>query len=68
MSLFSGDFNAHHTQWGCHDINIFGIDLAHIFGNLNYVIINDGAYAIIRTFLLWAVAPLSLTLQSLPLT
>ena len=38
-----GDFNSHHTAWGCHHCDSFALQLLDIFDDANVCFINDGS-------------------------
>jgi len=40
--LISGDFNAHHSWWGCDYEDQAGRMLSHLFDSYNLITINDG--------------------------
>jgi len=39
--VFVGDYNAHHSWWGCRYIDVIGKTLSHIIDNHNLIILND---------------------------
>lgn len=40
--IFAGDFNAHHTSWGCNSTSPRGRDILDIIENNNLVLLNNG--------------------------
>lgn len=40
--LVGGDFNAHHSAWGCNSVNIRGREVLEIINGYNLVLLNDG--------------------------
>lgn len=47
--LITGDFNAHHSAWGCRSTNAQGRELASALDSLNLVFLNDGTHTRIST-------------------
>lgn len=41
--MICGDFNAHHTAWGCPYTDTYGRSLMTLIENYNFVLLNDGS-------------------------
>lgn len=61
--IVAGDFNAHHTSWGCHSVSSRGRDLLEIIDSNNLIILNDGQPTTTGT-LTWRPNGLDLTIVS----
>ena len=61
--IFAGDFNAHHTSWGCVSDTPRGRDILEIIDENNLVLLNDGQVTTVGS-LTWRPNALDLSLVS----
>lgn len=61
--LLAGDFNAHHTSWGCVSNSVRGKDVLDIIDDNNLVLLNDGQVTTLGS-LTWRPNALDLTIVS----
>lgn len=61
--IFAGDFNAHHTSWGCNSVNSRGRDILECIEEKNLVLLNSGEVTTVGS-LTWRPNALDLTLVS----
>lgn len=61
--IFAGDFNAHHTSWGCVDTQPRGRDVLDVIDDNDVVLLNDGQATTVGS-MSWRPNALDLTLAS----
>lgn len=61
--IFAGDFNAHHTSWGCNSTNPRGRDILEIVDDNNLVLMNNGEVTTVGS-LTWRPNALDLSIVS----